>query len=158
MNGFSFFGPAACALVLIAGCGPSPVVPAEGTIRFKGVALDGASVIVQYPDGNVAQDVSHDGGKFALTYNGMLGALPGTKLRVCVRKAAALYSAPPRSGSSPPDPAVRTDDADIAIMSSGTVVAAKSGTKVSAPPPEVDAQCELTIPAGGSKALKIELP
>jgi hypothetical protein len=133
------------------------VVPAEGIVLLKGVPLDGANLNVHYPEGNVAQDVSHDGGKFALTYQGKPGALPGTKLRVSVRKTAAPYSVPPRSDTSPPDPAGRIGAGDIAIMSGGPGPA-KPGTKPAAPAAEVDAQYELTIPERGSNALKIELP
>ena len=159
MNKVSCFCAACCAVILLAGCdrGGPRVVTAEGTIQLKGAPLNGATIIVRYADGDAAQDVSHEGGKFALTYHGKPGAPPGTKLKVSVHTAAAPYSAPPRSDKSPPDPAGRTSTGDLKIMIDGTAEA-KSGKRPSTPPAEVDAQYELTIPEGGSKALKIELP
>jgi len=155
MRKWSFCCAVTCALVSFAGCwqkGPN-VVTAEGTILLRGVPLEGANLTVQYPDGNVAQDVSHTGGKFALTYLGKPGALPGRKLRVSVFKADAPYSLSPRSDSTPQKiPPGRMSADDISLMKS------RMGSTASAPAPTVNAQYELTIPDDGSNALLIELP
>ena len=136
-------------------------------MTLAGTPLDGANVNVHYADGNVAQDVTHDGGKFALTYMGKPGAVVGAKLKVTVTKQEATYNAPAAKDSGAPasDADYKAKMAESMELMKKSTEAQKSGKKAAAPKNEIDFKysnptssgLEVTIPESGAKDLKIEL-
>lgn len=156
----------------MAGCDSGPkTVPAEGTLTLKNAPLDGASILVMYPDGNSATGSSDKDGKFSLTYLGRNGAMPGTDLKVGITKQE-------NSGESFADESANTgppktkEEADAMMKKAMERMAAmqkkqeadrKAGVQ---PKSLVDSKygnpetsgLKVTIPPGGSKELKIDVP
>jgi hypothetical protein len=158
-----------CVMGLVLGCGPGgpKLVPAEGVVTLAGTPLDGANVLVHYADNNVAQDVTHDGGKFALTYMGKPGAVAGSKLKVSVTKHEATYSVAGEKDSGAPasDDERRKKMEEMTKLMQKASEATMSGKKGAAPKNEIDFKysnpassgLDVTIPETGAKDLKIEL-
>lgn len=75
------------AAIVVAGCGDGgpKLVPAGGTVKYKGKPIAGATVSLLYEDGNMASGVTNEEGKFTLTTGGRPGA-PMGKAKVSVAK------------------------------------------------------------------------
>lgn len=158
-------GIALAASVLLAGCGPSSnTVPAEGVLTVDGKPADGVAITVHYGDGNTAVGVTHDQGKFELSYLGAQGAAPGTKLKTSLRKDAGAgvsvkMDTPP---TGPPDPF----EAAMKNMNAGKEMAEKAKNmkgpaQTNELPPKFASPdtsgITVDIPPGGKKDLKIDI-
>ena len=156
-----------CGMVLLAGCSPGDNrVPAEGVLTIDGKAVDGVSIVVHYADGNIAQAVTHDQGKFELSYLGKQGAIPGSKLKASVTKMEGVDA--PTMKFEPGKSTVGSPDASQLAkfnQSAGQQMMDKTKDLKTMGPknelPEKLAKPETSgitvdIPAGGSKELKID--
>jgi len=156
-------------MVLLAGCAPGENrVPAEGVLTIDGQPVDGASITVHYGDGNTAQGVTHDQGKFELAYLGKQGAVPGSKLKTSVTKfegadvpTTAFTAGKSTPGSPDPAELSKFNQQQAQKMMEKTKDL-KSGLVPKNELPEKFAKPETSgitvdIPAGGSKELKIDL-
>lgn len=158
----------------IAGCDSGPkTVPAEGVLTLKGAALSNASIVVMYPDGNSATGSSDKDGKFSLTYLGRNGAVPGADLKVGVIKQedplVPADAMPQTSGGGPPKTEKEAEEMAAAAMKMAAEhqkAQAERLKKGGGPKDLIEAKyrspdtsgIKLTIPEGGSKELKIEVP
>ncbi|HUE74714.1 MAG TPA: hypothetical protein VMP01_27850 [Pirellulaceae bacterium] len=133
-----------------------------------------AGILVMYPDGNSATGSSDKDGKFTLTYLGRTGAVPGADLKVAVSKQENPYSPlssdmPTTTGSGPPsleeqDKMMEQAKEIFAKQMKADEEKRKKGQPVAKD--LIDAKfrnpdtsgLKLTIPEGGSKELKIEVP
>jgi hypothetical protein len=173
VNKVAFCLAGVCLIGLVQGCGPGgpTLVPAEGVVTLAGTPLDDANLTIHYADGNVAQDVTHGGGKFSLSYMGKPGAVAGSKLKVSVAKYESAYAATAvkRSGSGggpPSDEEYRKNMKDAEKIMQEASKSTQSGKKsAGGPKNEIDVKyanpassgLEVTIPDAGAKDLKIDL-
>jgi hypothetical protein len=140
------------------------MVPAEGVLTQKSAPLAGANILVMYPDGDSAVGASDKDGKFTLSYVGRNGALPGVDLKVAVIKQEVIdvasdtptFSGPPKTEEDAKKMAEQM--ANMAkTMQAKKDVAPKSLVETKYRNPETSG-LKLTIPEGGSKDLKIDVP
>jgi hypothetical protein len=74
------------ALLTAAGCAPSELVPAKGSLTQGGKPLADATVLLMYGDGSSAIGVSDKDGNYALSFNGRNGTRPGKQIKLFVIK------------------------------------------------------------------------
>ena len=141
---------ALCLVMTGCGAGSDPrhkdLVPASGTVSYKGEPVEGATIIFYHEDASIqgGSTISEADGKFALrTFSG-LGALPGN-YKVTVVKEEVLNPLSPeeierleREDKVPPPLQIKSH------------LPQKYRLKTSTP-------LDITIPAGGNKEIKLEL-
>jgi hypothetical protein len=122
------------------------LVPASGTVFYKGDAVEGATIIFHHDDASQqgGSTISEAGGKFALrTFSG-LGALPGN-YKVTVAKDEVLNPLSPEETER-----LEREGKDIPPTQVKSLLPQKYRGKASTP-------LDITIPAGGNKDIKLEL-